>query len=280
MTNSTTLPSYLPVPGYSGYVATIDGRIAKRDGEDLKILSVRLDNGRPVSTVTRNGSRVKASIAKLVDMAYTGVGPGDVTFNDGDQTNCRPDNLAWDPDTLPINPADVDALMPAPGLDGVFVSRGGDVYSTRSLHGDGLMRRLKCSMVNTGYLRIKTVVNGKETYYPVHRMVCEAFNGPSPSPDRNIVCHRNDVKTDNRAENLYWGTEAENSSDAVRNGTATTFRTGTKPPTTVLTEELVREMRSQRAKLRTPYSALGKQYGVDKSTARRICERLLWPNVI
>jgi predicted transcriptional regulator len=30
--------------------------------------------------------------------------------------------------------------------------------------------------------------------------------------------HRNDVKTDNRLKNLYWGTNHENAEDAVRNG--------------------------------------------------------------
>jgi hypothetical protein len=43
----------------------------------------------------------------------------------------------------------------------------------------------------------------------VHRMVCEAFHGPAPI-DRPIVIHLNENGTDNRAENLRWGTQKEN----------------------------------------------------------------------
>ena len=279
MTTSMTFAPYLPIPGYDGYVATVDGRIAKLDGENLKVLSVRLDNGRPVSTVTRNGTRVKASIAKLVALAYTGVGPGDVTFNDGDQTNCHPDNLSWDPDTLPITLGSTNEIRQVSGLEGVFVSRAGDVYSTRSLHNDGLLRKLKCSRVNTGYLRIKNMVNGKETYHPVHRMVCEAFNGPSPGGERVIVCHRNDVKTDNRAENLYWGTNAENAADAVRNGTATTYTQGNLPSTTVFDAEKVREIRKLNAEQGLTYAELARRFGVNRSTIRQICLRHSWAHV-
>lgn len=43
----------------------------------------------------------------------------------------------------------------------------------------------------------------------VHRLVCEAFHGPRPSP-KHVVIHLNEDATDNRAENLKWGTQKEN----------------------------------------------------------------------
>lgn len=43
----------------------------------------------------------------------------------------------------------------------------------------------------------------------IHRVVCEAFHGPAPSPS-HIVMHINEDSTDNRPENLKWGTQKEN----------------------------------------------------------------------
>lgn len=45
--------------------------------------------------------------------------------------------------------------------------------------------------------------------YKVHRLICEAFAGPAPFP--GAVCmHLNEDPTDNRPENLQWGTQKEN----------------------------------------------------------------------
>lgn len=45
--------------------------------------------------------------------------------------------------------------------------------------------------------------------YKVHRLVCEAFHGPAPS-SKHIVLHLNEEPTDNRSENLRWGTRKQN----------------------------------------------------------------------
>lgn len=55
-------------------------------------------------------------------------------------------------------------------------------------------------------------------HYLVHRLVLEAFVGPAPK-DRPLALHWNDVPTDNRRENLRWGSVADNAHDSVRNGT-------------------------------------------------------------
>lgn len=43
----------------------------------------------------------------------------------------------------------------------------------------------------------------------VHRAVCEAFHGPKPF-EKAVVIHLNEDATDNRPENLKWGTQKEN----------------------------------------------------------------------
>jgi len=50
----------------------------------------------------------------------------------------------------------------------------------------------------------------------IHHLVLEAFVGPRPPGTE--CCHRNDIKTDNRLENLRWDTSSANMYDRVRNG--------------------------------------------------------------
>jgi len=45
--------------------------------------------------------------------------------------------------------------------------------------------------------------------YKIHTLVCEAFHGPAPS-DKSVVLHLNEDGTDNKPENLRWGTQKEN----------------------------------------------------------------------
>jgi hypothetical protein len=272
------IPTYAPIPTLPGYVATSTGTIAKEtvDGQYIQ-LSVRLDNGRPVSTVTKNGQRVKASIAKLVALAYTGMGPGDVVFLDGDITNCSPLNLAWDLDTLPVDAASLTDLVPAPNVDGLFLTRDGRVFSTRSLHGDGLLRPVRGSNIG-GYLRVSTTRNGHNQYFLIHRLVCEAFNGPAPDGKPN-VCHRNDVKTDNRSENLYWGDHVDNTADAIRNGTATVFTNGNLPPSTIFRVDQVKTIRARHNDDGVSCADLAREYGVSRSAVERICNGTAWANV-
>lgn len=49
----------------------------------------------------------------------------------------------------------------------------------------------------------------------VHRLVASAFC--EKSENNNCVCHKNDVKADNRSENLYWGNYSTNNKDRFIN---------------------------------------------------------------
>jgi hypothetical protein len=50
----------------------------------------------------------------------------------------------------------------------------------------------------------------------IHRLILETFIGPCP--EGMECCHKNDVPTDNRLENLRWDTRSNNVKDAFRNG--------------------------------------------------------------
>ena len=66
---------------------------------------------------------------------------------------------------------------------------------------------LKPKMSKAGYYRVGLSVNGEVKLVPIHRLVAMAFvENPDHKPTVN---HKNEIKTDNRAENLEWATVAE-----------------------------------------------------------------------
>ena len=76
-------------------------------------------------------------------------------------------------------------------------------------------RPKKLTIDPNGRPRVKLNRPGKHDLRFVHHLVLEAFVGPCP--DGQECRHLNDVKTDNRLENLAWGTREENCKDLVRN---------------------------------------------------------------
>lgn len=91
------------------------------------------------------------------------------------------------------------------GSDGVEVSTLGRVRR----HGELVT-------LNPGKRRRAAVGLGRRRRRLVQYLVLEVFVGPRP--EGLICCHRNDDPTDNRLENLYWGTYSDNARDKVRNG--------------------------------------------------------------
>lgn len=69
-------------------------------------------------------------------------------------------------------------------------------------------------VMNKGYERVHLCNDGVLKNANVHSLVCTAFHGPCP-PGMECM-HINGIRTDNRAENLIWGTSAENNSDPIR----------------------------------------------------------------
>ena len=77
---------------------------------------------------------------------------------------------------------------------------------------------MKISLNRCGYKTVGlVVVNGKKKVYRIHAIKCKAFIY-TPNPiNVNIIRHLNDIKTDNRLENLTWGTTSDNIKDSIRN---------------------------------------------------------------
>lgn len=68
---------------------------------------------------------------------------------------------------------------------------------------------------NHGYLIVDLMKNGKQEHPKVHRLVAIVF---IPNPlNKRTVNHINEVKTDNRVENLEWSTDEEQVNYGTRN---------------------------------------------------------------
>lgn len=102
------------------------------------------------------------------------------------------------------------------GYEGLYqVSNLGRVKSLRrkTWNGKGYFvineKYLKESFNNSGYKNVGISKNGKSRFYAVHRLVAETFvKNPN---NYNVVNHINEIKTDNRPENLEWCTKQYNS---------------------------------------------------------------------
>lgn len=104
-------------------------------------------------------------------------------------------------------------MKPVPNTnDEYYIDDSGVVYSAKY----GLLRSMCPKKTYNGYHAIGFRVNGARQYHFVHRLVAQAF---IPNPQgHEYVLHKNDIKTDNRACNLYWGTHQDNMDDMVRKG--------------------------------------------------------------
>ena len=136
-------------------------------------------------------------------------------------------------------------------------------------------RRLQATLLN-GYFQVTILQpsTGKYRPFPVHIMVLEAWRGPRP--EGLISRHRNDVRTDNRTDNLVWGTASENMLDRGLNGDPT-FR-GDDHPQAILTTEQVLGMREMVRNGSTTESA-AVAYGAPLDAARGAIRGRSWAHL-
>lgn len=143
-------------------------------------------------------------------------------------------------------------------LDRVITTSTG----TRRIRG-GMMRGS-----STGKKYLYVMLSGQR-FVAIHVLVCRAFHGPKPGVNYQAA-HFNGNSLDNRASNLRWVTNAENTADKRRHGRLVI------PTNVKLTGEQVDAIRAERAAVGTTLRALGERYGVSTSGIAGIISRRTW----
>ena len=69
---------------------------------------------------------------------------------------------------------------------------------------------LKTSPMSNGYLKVRLYKAAVGTGFMVHQLVARLFLGHNPDGNNEVVDHINNIKTDNRVENLQIITNREN----------------------------------------------------------------------
>lgn len=151
------------------------------------------------------------------------------------------------------------------------VSSDGKVFSFSR----GQWRERKLYRDRDGYLRVTLYPAGqKPKNIGVHQLVLLAFHGPAPSPD--CVCrHKNGNQSDNRAENLCWGTQKENKADSMRHGT---YIYGERQWKSRLTDDTVIEA-LRLLGCGTSQQAVAARLGVTQTTISHVARGTTWKHV-
>jgi hypothetical protein len=244
----TSTEKWRPIPGYEGlYEISSEGRVKK-----LARTVTRSWRGRgvPYQATERelvlrpdaSGSRFryprvvlygegkrsgnKTGVARLVLLAFGGEAAAEsaIEYRDGDSENVALANLISHEIERPG-----EYWRPIPGWEDHYeVSSLGRVRSRprRVLQDrDGIVRHHAARIMKTyliqssGYPALVLQAPGRtKRRSPVHQYVCEAFHGLRPPGAE--VCHRDGDRENARADNLYWGTKAENTRDKIITGFA------------------------------------------------------------
>lgn len=99
-------------------------------------------------------------------------------------------------------------ILSAPGY---FASNKGEIRGRR-------VAILRSHLSKAGYLRVGIQSGPISLSRTIHRLVCEAFHGPPPSPQHHAA-HGDGNRLNNCPENLRWATPAENCADRCIHGT-------------------------------------------------------------
>lgn len=153
-----------------------------------------------------------------------------------------------------------------PGYENYQIS---DLGNVRNNLGKFMTQRLNGTRENNKYLSVHLMANipglgwkERGKILSVHRLVALAFHG-IPTKGKNC-CHKNDIKTDNRLENLYWGTASDNAKDSIKNGTFNFPHPGfgEKHHSVKFSDEIIAKIRSEYTGKHGEQTSLGKKYGI------------------
>lgn len=157
------------------------------------------------------------------------------------------------------------------GFPNYAVTHNGNILSLRRPRGKPqYFRALSPSADAKGYLCVALCRDGIHASRRVHRIVAEAFHeNPLGLP---CVRHLDGNPKNNHANNLAWGTYAENEEDKRLHGTWDLRRNGKLSREHVLlARSLARDGESQKA--------IAERFGVSRPTITRLLNGTIWGNI-
>lgn len=112
-------------------------------------------------------------------------------------------------------------LAAVPDFPGYVVSDQGEVYCNLGFHPHIKKFEDKYRLIKGGKARdnrrvVSLSKDGRVVYKQVHTLVLESFIGPCPPGLEG--CHNDGDHTNNKLENLRWGTRASNAKDRLKHG--------------------------------------------------------------
>lgn len=164
-----------------------------------------------------------------------------------------------------------------PSFPDYDVSNTGRIRSRRPLNNTNdippVPRILTNQLCENGYVGVRLCVSGKKHWKLVHRLILEAFVGPCPKGMESL--HGNGVRSDNRLDNLKWGSKRSNMLDRDRHGTTAS---GERNGRSRLTNDQVREIKAALSAGVTR-AALAARFGVGWTTIDNIAAGRRWQHV-
>jgi len=175
-------------------------------------------------------------------------------------------------------PAEVE-YRDIPGFTGYRVGSDGSVWGRKKRGSNSIghlyaeWHLLRTGMTWDGYKYVNLSENGRSRCRRVHALVLTAFHGP---PAVGQQCrHLNDIRADNRASNLRWGTAQENADDKTSRGRQARGETCAR--SRLKTEQAI-EIRRRRAAGESG-TALALEFGVAPSAVCAIHRGKTWKHV-
>lgn len=158
------------------------------------------------------------------------------------------------------------------------VSNLGNIKSLQNNKWDFREKLLSIKKEKNWYLRV-AIYSGKiKKYYSVHRLVWSAFLWLELQNRKALILHKNDIRDDNRVENLTLWTHKDNSQDCLKKW-RWTDNSWERNWMRKLTEEQVKSIRLSYTWKRWEQTRIAKKYAVPISNIWQIVHWLIWKNI-
>lgn len=159
-----------------------------------------------------------------------------------------------------------DGWRVIPGFGCYLIQRDGTIFSTRT------NIFLKTHLTRKGYYHVGLISDsGRPRSRPVHLLLLTTFK---PKKKPWLVCrHLNGIRTDNRLENLEWGTVAQNNRDRQVHGTNLY---GERHPMVKLREKQVIEIKRSYFAGEMTRRQISESYGIGRATVDDIVTGTTW----